>query len=104
MSNTSAKTPIPALWQEGKNAGAALMKAASQLTQGEYAPGVTFNIGMVEIGDARNKVPGLAWLKAELRSFDRSKSRPHRRENPASFQDHSRPDGHDRQNLPRHLY
>jgi tripeptide aminopeptidase len=61
----------PAEWQDGRNAGAALMKAASELTQGEYAEGVTFNIGVVKIGEVRNQVPGLASLMAELRSFDR---------------------------------
>jgi Di- and tripeptidases len=67
------KDAHPAEWQKGKNAGAALMKAASQLQQGEYMPGVTFNIGRMEFGDARNKVPGFALLKAETRSYDQSK-------------------------------
>jgi len=64
------KDAHPAEWQKGKNAGAALMAVASSLEQGEYVPGVTFNIGIVEIGNARNKIPGLAHLKAEMRSFD----------------------------------
>lgn len=63
----------PAEWQHGKNAGAGLMAVASSLTQGEYAPDVTFNIGLVQIGNARNKVPGTASLKAEIRGFDAEK-------------------------------
>lgn len=64
------KPAHPAEWQQGINAGAALMTAASQLQQGEYAPGVTFNIGTINIGEARNQVPGLATLQAEFRSHD----------------------------------
>jgi len=67
------KDAHPAEWQKGKNAGAALIQAASELQQGEYAPGVTFNIGRMEFGDARNKVPGFASLKAEARGFDTAK-------------------------------
>jgi len=67
----TGKDAHPAEWQKGKNAGAALLKAASALQQGEYSPGVTLNIGQMEFGNARNKVPGHAWLKAETRSFDR---------------------------------
>jgi tripeptide aminopeptidase len=63
----------PAEWQKGINAGHHLMKAASELQQGEIEPGVTFNIGRVNIGKARNQVPGLAKLEAELRSFDYDK-------------------------------
>ncbi|HVQ44698.1 MAG TPA: M20/M25/M40 family metallo-hydrolase [Candidatus Saccharimonadia bacterium] len=63
----------PAEWQEGKNAGAALIAAAAQLRQGEYASGVTCNIGVMQFGDARNKVPGHATLQAELRSYDTAK-------------------------------
>ncbi len=66
------KDAHPAEWQEGKNAGAALIKAASGLQQGEYQPGVTFNIGIMQFGKARNQVPGQASLKAEMRSFDRA--------------------------------
>lgn len=69
----TGKDAHPAEWQKGKNAGAALIQAASGLTQGEYVPGVTFNIGRMEFGDARNKVPGFASLKAETRSYDKSK-------------------------------
>lgn len=67
------KDAHPAEWQKGKNAGAALIQAASGLQQGEYVPGVTFNIGRMEFGDARNKVPGFASLKAETRSYDKDK-------------------------------
>jgi tripeptide aminopeptidase len=64
------KDAHPALWQQGINAGAVLMKAASQLHQGDYAKDVIFNIGVVRIGHARNKVPGHASLQAELRSYN----------------------------------
>ena len=60
----------PAEWQEGKNAGAALIEAAGSLQQGEYRPGITCNIGVFNFGNARNKVPGQAALQAEIRSFD----------------------------------
>lgn len=66
----TGKPAHPAEWQQGINAGAVLMQAAVALQQGEYAPGVTFNIGKVEIGEARNQVPGKASLLAELRSKD----------------------------------
>lgn len=64
------KDAHPGQWRLGRNAGAAMMNAASRLQQGEYAPGVIFTIGMVQIGDARNKIPGKASLKAEMRSYD----------------------------------
>lgn len=70
----TGKDAHPAEWQKGKNAGAVLLQAANALTQGEYAPGVTFNIGQMEFGNARNKVPGHAWLKAETRSFEIDKA------------------------------
>jgi len=63
------KDAHPAEWYEGVNAGKALLAAASALPQGDYAPGVIFNIGVVRIGDARNKVPGAAMLQAEARGF-----------------------------------
>lgn len=66
----TGKNAHPAKWQDGKNAGQALMIAASQLKQGEFTDGVTFNIGQVNIGEARNQVPGNASLFAELRSYD----------------------------------
>lgn len=69
----TGKDAHPALWQQGKNAGAALMKAASTLPQGQFTGGVFFNIGIVTIGNARNKVPGSAMLMAELRSYDMAK-------------------------------
>jgi tripeptide aminopeptidase len=67
------KSAHPAEWQKGINAGHHLMKAASELQQGELEEGVTFNIGRVNIGEARNQVPGIAQLEAELRSFDYDK-------------------------------
>lgn len=60
----------PAEWQLGKNAGAALAEAVASLQQGEYQPGVICNVGVMQFGEARNKVPGRAMLKAEMRSFD----------------------------------
>src|SRR6185369_11485135 len=60
----------PAEWRSGKNAGAALIEAAAGLRQGEYVPGVTCNIGIFSAGNARNKVPGRANLRGEIRSFD----------------------------------
>jgi tripeptide aminopeptidase len=66
------RTAHPAEWRKGKNAGAALIEAAHRLPIGEYAPGVTCNIGVFGFGKARNQVPGTASLQAELRSFDTS--------------------------------
>ena len=60
----------PAEWQEGKNAGAGLAEAVAGLKQGEYEPDVTCNVGVMQFGEARNKVPGRASLLAEMRSFD----------------------------------
>lgn len=71
----TGKDAHPAQWQQGKNAGAGLMKVASQLRQGDFAEEVIFNIGIVQIGNARNKVPGHAELKAEIRSFDADKAK-----------------------------
>ena len=64
------KSAHPAEWQKGINAGQFLMLAASKLNQGEYKNGVTFNIGRVNVGSARNQVPGQASLEAEIRSFN----------------------------------
>jgi tripeptide aminopeptidase len=66
------KAAHPAHWQDGKNAGAALIAAATKLKQGEYSPGVTCNIGIFNFGKARNQVPGRASLQAELRSHDKA--------------------------------
>lgn len=67
------KAAHPAHWQDGKNAGSALIAAAAHIQQGEYAPGVTCNIGIFNFGEARNQVPGRATLQAELRSYDTAK-------------------------------
>lgn len=64
------KPAHPAEWQKGVNAGQYLMQAAGNLEQGEYKSGVTFNIGRVNIGSARNQVPGSAKIEAEVRSFN----------------------------------
>ncbi len=69
----TGKDAHPAHWQEGKNAGAALAAAVAGLQQGEYAPGVTCNVGIMSFGNARNKVPGFAQLQAEIRSYDTTK-------------------------------
>lgn len=69
----TGKAAHPAHWQDGKNAGAALIAAAAQIQQGEYAPDVTCNIGIFGFGEARNQVPGRATLQAELRSYDTAK-------------------------------
>ncbi len=68
------RTAHPAEWQAGRNAGAALIDAANQIKVGEYEPGVTCNIGIFGFGKARNQVPGVASLQAELRSFDTAKA------------------------------
>ena len=81
------KDAHPAEWQQGKNAGAALVAVAAGLQQGEYAPGVIFNIGKVQIGNARNKVPGLAELRAEARSFDKQKVTDAAKDIKAAFRD-----------------
>lgn len=69
------KSAHPAQWQNGINAGQYLMRAAGQLEQGEFKPGVTLNIGKVNIGEVRNQVPSNAKLLAEVRSFDYEKAR-----------------------------
>lgn len=66
----TGRTAHPAEWQQGRNAGAALIDAAARLKVGEYAPGVTCNVGLFAFGQARNQVPGRATLQAELRSYD----------------------------------
>lgn len=89
------KDAHPAQWQQGKNAGAALMRVATSLQQGQYLPEVIFNIGIVKIGNARNKVPGHAELKAEIRSFDKHKVEVAAREIEATFQDGAKQSGID---------
>lgn len=69
----TGKAAASALWQDGKNAGAALIHACGSLQQGELEPGVIFNIGRMQLGDARNQVAGVAWLEAELRCYDATK-------------------------------
>ena len=60
----------PAEWQAGINAGAALAEAVAGIKQGEIEPGVTCNVGIMQFGAARNQIPGLARLQAELRSYE----------------------------------
>lgn len=67
------KTVHPRDWKMGNNALETACKAVSLLKQGEIVKGVTFNVGILQGGTARNSVPGKAILKAELRSFDDQK-------------------------------
>jgi tripeptide aminopeptidase len=69
----TGKAAASALWRDGKNAGAALIQACTPLQQGELEPGVIFNIGRMQLGNARNQVAGEAWLEAELRCYDAAK-------------------------------
>ena len=84
------KSAHPAEWQNGVNAGAHLIEVASKLTQGEYQPGVTHNIGKLRYGVARNQIPGQASLEAEVRSFEKDKARSTANEIVATFVDHAK--------------
>ena len=63
----------PRDWKDGINALEIAAKALSKFKQGEIVKGVTCNVGMLKAGTARNTVPGIVELKAELRSFDMKK-------------------------------
>lgn len=89
----TGKQAHPAEWQNGVNAGQFLMQAAAKLTQGEYQKGATFNIGRVEVGQARNQVPGEASLLAEVRSFSYSKAKAAANEIAQVFKDHGEKSG-----------
>lgn len=60
--------------EQGKNAGETLLVACGQLArrQGEYQeePSILFNMGVVQAGDARNKVAGYGKMLGEIRSHD----------------------------------
>lgn len=63
----------PRDWKDGINALAYAARAIAKLRQGEIVKGVTFNIGIFHAGTARNTTPGMAELKAEMRSYDTKK-------------------------------
>lgn len=56
--------------ENGINALQAACGAMQSIPWGYSAPGVTWNIGLLNSGTARNSVPGSVKLKAELRSYD----------------------------------
>lgn len=60
-------------WKDGINAIAVVGKIISKLRQGEIIKDVTFNIGLITGGTARNSVSGEAVFNAEFRSFDTKK-------------------------------
>ncbi len=69
----TGKIVHPRDWKEGINVLPPLAKVISDFQHGEITNGVTFNIGMLSVGTARNSVAGIAELKAELRSFNTEK-------------------------------
>lgn len=60
-------------WREGINAINAIGKIISSFKQGEIVKDVTFNIGILSGGTARNSVAGEATFKSEFRSFETKK-------------------------------
>lgn len=56
--------------ENGINALQAASAAMMSIPWGYSAQGVTWNIGLVSSGTARNSVPGQAKLQAEIRSYD----------------------------------
>lgn len=56
--------------ENGINALQMACQALSAIPWGYSAPGVTWNVGLLSSGTARNSVPGIVSLKAELRSYD----------------------------------
>lgn len=56
--------------ENGINALNALTAAMTQIPCGYSTDGVTWNIGIMSAGTARNSVPGKASFNAELRSYD----------------------------------
>ncbi len=57
-------------WKDGINAIEHVAYIISLLKQGKIIQGVTFNIGVLNVGTAVNSVAGQATFEAELRSFD----------------------------------
>ncbi|MFP4617171.1 MAG: M20/M25/M40 family metallo-hydrolase [Candidatus Paceibacterota bacterium] len=55
--------------REGINALEVAGQAISKVSYGYSNPDVTWNIGILRAGTARNTVPGAAYLQAELRSY-----------------------------------
>ncbi len=53
---------------KGINALQVAVKAISQIPWGYSCPEVTWNVGLLKAGTARNTIPGTAHLKTELRS------------------------------------
>jgi len=56
--------------ENGINALQMACEALSSIPWGYSTPGVTWNVGLLSSGTARNSVPGKVSLKAELRSYD----------------------------------
>ncbi|MDO8618110.1 MAG: M20/M25/M40 family metallo-hydrolase [Candidatus Uhrbacteria bacterium] len=56
--------------ENGINALQMACEALSSIPWGYSAAGVTWNVGLLSAGTARNSVPGKVSLKAELRSYD----------------------------------
>jgi len=64
------KTGHPRLPEAGVNALQAVVVALANLPWGYACDGVTWNIGKMEAGTARNSIPGNVSFQAELRGFD----------------------------------
>ncbi len=60
-------------WREGINALDATVNVLSRLPHGEIQKGVSFNIGFIRGGTARNSTIGEMYLEAEMRSFSTRK-------------------------------
>lgn len=56
--------------KDGINALQAVAEAIASVPLGFSTPGVTWNIGMLSSGTARNTIPGSAEIIAEMRSYD----------------------------------
>lgn len=56
--------------ENGINALQATSMALMSVPWGYSTPGVTWNVGLLSSGTARNSVPGLVKLNAEIRSYD----------------------------------
>lgn len=68
--NIIGKTAHAVYWRDGNNVLLPFSKFVAANSLGELSHDVTFNIGMLKSGTARNSVPGTLQCKAELRSFD----------------------------------
>lgn len=56
--------------KDGVNALQSAIEAIYEVPLGYSTEGVTWNVGMLSSGTARNTIPGTATLNAELRSYD----------------------------------